>query len=200
VPFYVGYVALLRAAHGAIKRADPNAKVVLAGLPNYSWIDLARIENHGGRNLFDVAAIHPYTRSPQGVITILGYARRVLNQTGGAHKPILADEISWPSAQGKHAMGVGFDIVTSEAGQARKLGKLLPMLARDRRRLGLAGFYYYNWAGEELAGTQAFDYAGLFRMTGYQFYAKPAYWTFRAVALAIEGCRGKGTLATECLH
>lgn len=201
-PFYRGYVALLRASHAAIKQADRNAKVVLGGLPNYSWRALKRIIEHGGRNLFDIAAIHPYTKTPRGVITILNLARQVLNQAGLRRRPILADEISWGSSMQK-GVGpgqVGLDIATTEAGQARKIGQLLPMLVRDRHRLGLAGFDYYNWAGEETPGGVVFDYSGLFRLSGYQFQVKPAYYVFRRDALAMEGCRAKGTLATECQH
>ncbi len=201
-PWYLGYVTLLKAAHAAIKQADPRAKVVLAGLPNYSWLDLAKIEKHGGRKLFDVAAVHPYTKSPKGVIEIIGFVRRVLDRYGGSRKPILADEISWPSAKGTGAEGVGFDIVTTEAGQAKKIAKMLPLLARDRRRLGLAGFYYYDWASQGIPANGAFDYAGLFAYHGsdFQFSPKPAYYSFRSAALRMEGCRAKGALATECLH
>jgi hypothetical protein len=200
-PWYRGYITLLRAAHAAIKEADPKAKVVLAGLPNYSWIALKHIETDGGRNLFDVAAIHPYTKTPQGVITILSYARHVLNQMGGADKPILADEISWGSSLGTgHGPGrVGLDIATTPAGQARKIGELLPMLARDRRSLGLAGFYYYTWATSDPRGGSVFEFSGLFKLINFQFFSKPAYWVFRADALGMEGCRMKGSLATECV-
>jgi polysaccharide biosynthesis protein PslG len=198
-PYYVGYVALLRAAHAAIKQADPRAKVVLAGLPNYSWINLRQIIKHGGRKLFDVAAIHPYTRTPAGVITILSNARRALNQTGDGGKPILADEVSWSSA-GTGPGRIGLDIATTPAGQARNIAKLLPMLERDRKRLGLAGFDYYNWAGLERPGGDVFEFTGLFRLSDYQFIAKPAYYAFRRAALAMEGCRAKGSLATECLR
>jgi hypothetical protein len=197
--YYAGYVALLRATHAAIKQADPRAKVVLAGLPNYSWIEIERIEQYGGNNLFDVVDLHPYTATPQGVITILGYVRQVLNRTGDRRIPIIAGELSWPSSAGKGAVRVGFDIGTTEAGQAAKLSTLLPMLARDRRRLGLAGFYYYDWAGLEQRGAEAFDFSGLFKYSDFQFFAKPAFKVFRADALQMEGCRSKGLVATECL-
>jgi hypothetical protein len=198
--YYDSYVALLRAAHTAIKQADPEAKVVLAGLPNYSWIDLERIEQHGGKDLFDVVDLHPYTTTPQRVINTLGYARRVLDRTGGARISILAGEFSWPSSEGKGAMSVGFNIGTTETGQAAKLAGLLPMLAENRRRLGLIRFYYYDWAGLERRGAEAFDFSGLFRYRNSQFIAKPAYYVFRADALWMERCRSKGSLATECLH
>jgi hypothetical protein len=199
--YYAGYVALLRAAHRAIRQADPKAKVVLAGLPNYSWIALERIEQHGGKNLFDVVDVHPYTATPQGVITILGDVRRVLNRTGGGRIPIIAGEISWPSSQGQHAIPVGFDIETTEAGQAGRLRTLLPMLAQDRRRLGLEGFDYYDWASMGQRDAEVFSYSGLFAYTtNNQFIAKPAYYAYRAGALSMEGCGSKGLLATECLH
>jgi hypothetical protein len=203
-PYWVSYIPLLRAAHAAIKQADPKAKVVLAGLPNYSWTALHRIIKHGGRNLFDIAAIHPYTKTPQGVITILNYARAVLNKAGKRRTPIFADEISWGSSK-VNGMGPGpgsLDIATTPAGQARNIGKLLPLLARDRRRLGLAGFYYYNWASVEQVGASVFAFSGLFRLNygNYQASPKPAYYVFRARALSMEGCRAKGSLATECLQ
>ena len=44
-PFAKGYVSLLRAAHKAIKHADPEAKVVLGALTNTAWRSLGQI-NH----------------------------------------------------------------------------------------------------------------------------------------------------------
>jgi hypothetical protein len=198
--YYAGYVALLRAAHVAINQADPEAKVVLAGLPNYSWIEIQRIEQDGGKHLFDVVDAHPYTATPQGVITILGLVRQVLNRTGGARIPIIAGELSWASSEGTGAIRVGFNLGTTQKGQAAKLRELLPMLAADRRRLGLEGFDYYDWAGMEQRAAEAFSYSGLFRYRNFQFIAKPAYYVYRADALWMEGCLSKGLLATECLR
>lgn len=199
-PYYSRYVALLRAAGAAIKSADPRAKVVLAGLPNYSWIELARLYAYRGfRRLFDVAAVHPYTKTPQGVITILSYVRSVMNQNGDRAKPLLADEVSWPSSLGRTSHDTGYDFATTEAGQARKIGQLLPMLVKDRVRLGIGGFYYYDWAGLERDNYLAFDFSGLFKLTNGTFQAKPAYSVFKRDALAMEGCRAKGTSATICV-
>jgi hypothetical protein len=199
-PYYARYIALLRAAHAAIKKADPSAKVVLAGLPNYSWLELAHIYRfRGARMLFDEVAVHPYTKNPQGVITILSYVRAAMNHGGDARKPIIADEISWPSSVGHTNHTVGYDFATTEAGQARNISKVLPLLARNRVRLNLAGFYYYDWAGPERQGHLAFEFAGLFRFSGGQFIAKPAFNSFQKGILGLEGCRSKGPLATDCV-
>src|SRR5205085_10285540 len=101
-PFARSYVKLLAAAHAAVKAADPGAKVVLAGLAEFSWQYLAQIYAvQGARELFDMVAIHPYTADPTGVIVILQRVRAVMNRFGDAAKPTLATEITWPSSQGK---------------------------------------------------------------------------------------------------
>jgi hypothetical protein len=193
-PFAKDYVSLLRAAHGAIKRADPGAKVVLAGFPgapgNTPWGFLAEVyavKGAGGQ--FDVAAVHPYTKQPAGVITIIGKMRQVMNRHGDAHKPLLADEMGWPSSIGKTKDLFGFE--TTEAGQARNIAAVLPLLASARKRLGLSGFYLYTWTARERPGAFTFDFSGLLRYTGSRFIAKPALSAFKRVALALEGCRSK---------
>jgi hypothetical protein len=124
-PFESSYVALLRAAHDAIKRADPGAKVVLAGMPNFVWQYVADIYAvPGARKLFDAVAVHPFTAQPAGVITILQRVRDVMNQAGDSHKPMLATEVSWPSSVGESSQDFGFE--TTEAGQASRLAALLP--------------------------------------------------------------------------
>jgi hypothetical protein len=199
-PFMARYVGLLRQTRRAIKRVDPSAKIVLAGMPNYSWIDLHRIYKAGGRGLFDIVALHPYTRRPQGVITILSLVRQVMNQAGDSRKPIVADEVSWPSSVGKTYHNTGYDFATTESGQARNLAALLPLLDRARRRLRLQGFYYYTWAGLERREALAFEFAGLFRFSSGRFVTKPAYQVFRREALGLEHCRRKGPVATRCLR
>lgn len=200
-PFEARYVSLLIAASKAIKSVDHTAKVVLAGMPNDSWVDLQRIYKiPGARSAFDVVALHPYTKYPQGVITILGYVRTVMDQAGDANKPMIADEISWPSSLGKTDHDVGYDFATTEAGQAQNIRRVLPLLVANRKRLNLLGFYYYDWAGQERPNYLAFDFAGLFRLTDGHFVAKPAYTAFRDGVLAMEDCRVKGPMANICLR
>jgi polysaccharide biosynthesis protein PslG len=191
-PWAQRYVALLKAAHDAIKRVDPGAKVILAGLPNYSWTSLRRIYAiRGARRLFDVVAVHPYTKRPQGVITILSFVRQVMSRAGDPRKPIVADEVSWPSSLGKTVHTNGYDFATTEAGQARNISQLLPMLAKRRTSLHLMGFYWYAWDSTEQRNGSPFDFSGLLKYTpaNFQFTPKPALQAFTNAALAIEGCQ-----------
>ncbi len=198
-PFARTYVALLKASHSAIKKADPGAQVVLGGLVNYSWKDLETIYKvAGARAAFDVAAVHPYTAEPSGVITILQRVRRVMDQNGDPDKPMIADEFSWTSAKGQTAPLPGLPISLSEQGQANNIAALLPLFARDRRRLGLAAFYYFTWAGDEVRNGQVFAFAGLLRYANGKLTKKPAFFSFEKAALAMEHCTRKGRLATVC--
>ena len=195
-PFAPGYVKLLAAAHAAIKAADPSAKVVLAGLADFSWQYLAQIYRvPGARRLFDIVALHPYTAEPRGVITIMQRARAVMNQFGDSAKPILATEITWPSSEGKAPPQFG--VSTTEAGQAARLAEVVPLLMANRAKLGLIGFYWYTWMGDETPRPHpyGFDFAGLLKYVGGQVTPKPALAVFRRSALRIEGCTRKTTAA-----
>jgi Glycosyl hydrolase family 53 len=192
------YVNLLRAAHAAIKQADPTAKVVLAGMPEYVWTQLANLYKAGARGLFDVVAVHPYTKLPRGVITILKLVRRVMDNAGDRRKPIILTELNWPSAL--HRTPFGADYETTPAGQARKLAAVLPLLARNRRRVGLIGFYYYTWITDAIPGGDPFSFAGLLDFSHGRIVEKPAYFAFRRTALAIEGCSRKAGVATSCVR
>jgi polysaccharide biosynthesis protein PslG len=196
-PFERTYAQLLQVAHAAIKKADPGAKVVLAGMVNASWTYIAQLYRiRGVRDLFDVVAVHPYTRLPNGVLQILTNVRQVMNAAGDAHKPIIADEVGWNSSRGKSPNHFGIE--TTESGQANNLGKLLPMLAANRKRLDLIGFDYYDWAGADDTGGPEFDFAGLFQYRNGQFTAKPVFGVFSRDSLALEHCRVKGSVATSC--
>lgn len=199
-PFAPSYVKLLAAARAALKSADPGAKVVLAGLANYSWRYLAKIYRvPDAKRLFDIVAIHPYTAQPRGVITILQRARAVMDRFGDSRKPILGTEITWPSSF--HKAPAQFGVSTTEHQQAQRLGQLMPLLAANRTKLGLMGFYWYTWMGDETPRSRpyAFDYAGLLKYVNGTVTAKPALSTFKRGALAMEDCQRK-TTAEGCVR
>jgi hypothetical protein len=196
-PWAPGYVTMLRAAHDAIKRADRGASVVLAGLPNRSWDDLEQIYKvPGARGLFDAVAVHPFTADPKGVITILQLVRAAMNRHGDRAKPMYATEVSWPSSKGKATQFFGFE--TTEAGQASRVASVLPMLAANRRELGLRGFYWYTWLSRDRCCDKSFEYAGLLRYSSGRIKAKPAFSAFKRAALALESCKVKSSDATRC--
>jgi hypothetical protein len=192
-----GYVKLLRAGRNAVKAADPGARIVLAGLANVSWADLEQIYRvRGARRLFDEVAIHPYTKPPEGVITILERVRKVMARYGDRRKPVTVTEFGWPSSKGK-VRGIG--VSTDRRGQAARLRKALPLLARNRKRLRLANVYYYTWVTNDRPNTSIFNFAGLrHRLPSGKIVPKPAFHVFRRTALRLEDCRVKAAVATRC--
>ena len=115
-PFAKRYVALLKAARRAVRAQDPGAKIILAGLPNISWVALREIYQAGGRGSFDAVALHPYTSSPANIMRLVRLARTETRRFHDGRVPIWLTEISWAAARGKVKGLPG--LVTNERGQA----------------------------------------------------------------------------------
>ncbi|HTU98132.1 MAG TPA: hypothetical protein VMF14_19935 [Solirubrobacteraceae bacterium] len=197
-PFASTYVAMLRVAHAAIKKADPGAKVILGALTNTAWKSLTQIYKvKGARNLFDIVSVNGFTKIPANVIEFMVFMRRSMARNGDAAKPLIATELSWPSAKGKTK--ANFDFITTQAGQATNLSKLLPLLGQDRLALRLDSFYWYTWMGQEDPNSGPFNYSGLLGFHNGNVTVKPALQAFKTGVLALEGCKRKGSVATRCI-
>ena len=184
-PFAKHYVALLKAARRALRRVDPRARAVLAGLVYDSPAALRAIYKAGGRGHFDVAAVHPFTKEVAGAGKLIERARAAMAAHGDRRKPLLVTELSWPSAQGRVKFGYGYE--QTERGQAERVRAALPYLARRRRELGIERVYWYTWLTRETDRAYPFDYAGLRRLERGRVVAKPALAAFRRTALELQG-------------
>jgi hypothetical protein len=194
-PFARSYVKLLKAAHAAIKAADPGAKVVLAGLPNESWVALRKVYRAGARRYFDAVALHPYTGKPRNVVKLAEFARRVMRRFHDGRKPIWITELSWPAAKGKTKNTIGFE--TTDTGQAKRLREGLRLLARARKRLRIQRVYWYTWLSRE-GSPNSFDYSGLRRLRDGREIDAPALGAFRAAARRLQGCAKPAGDASRC--
>lgn len=181
-PFAKSFVRMLRGARAGLRAADPNARLVLAGLPNRSWADLRSIYKAGGRKSFDVVALHPYTGKPVNVVELVRRSRRIMKRYGDRRKPLWVTELSWPAALGK-LDSHGFE--TTEKGQAKRLRRGLELLAAERRSLRIGRVYWYTWLS--LEGTEnSFGYSGLRRLRDGQVVSAPALATFRRMAARLK--------------
>ena len=196
-PFASSYVTVLRAAHAAIKQADPSAQVVLGALTNFAWKAIGQIYRvRGARSLFDIVSVNGFTKTPAHIMLYLRLMRNALIRLGNASMPLIDTELSWPSAQGKSPQQWDFD--TTESGQARNIAAVVPMLGAQRVSLGLLSFYYYTWIGDEAPRSPAFNYAGLLALRHGLVVAKPALRAFTKGVLTLEHCRRVSNLATRC--
>ena len=185
-PWAPAYAKLLRASYTAVKAADPGAKVITAGLPNFSWRDYGTLFKAGmkPRGYFDAIAVHPFTGTASGSVKILGFVRAVLDANGARKAPLWVTEISWPSGRGKADANQGW--VTTEAGEAVKVDEVYRAYGKSAARLKLARAYWYNWVSSDSGNQDAFEYAGLRRVTADGSFAdKPALGAYRKVARAL---------------
>ena len=181
-PFMRGYARLLNSTYAAVKRADPGATVVMAGMANFSWRDLSRLFRTGGRKLrFDIAAVHPFSGRPSNVVKIVKLNRDVLDRNGARAKPIWLTELTWSSAKGKK-QPLTQNWETTEAGQAQRLQEAYRLFIRARHALRLERIYWYTWVTVDRNSSNSFDYSGLRteRPDG-SIVDKPAARAFREV-------------------
>jgi hypothetical protein len=157
------YVRLLAATGRAIKRVDPHAEILSAGIPDYGTVGgsltsfVTAIYRAGGRSAFDTLAVHPYARSPRALQAKLKTVRRIMDHFGDRRATMWVTEFGWadqaPSG-GNQRYVVGAD------GQAQNVASAIALLGRDRRRLKVRGFVLYNWH-DEPTYPGGFDYWGL---------------------------------------
>jgi hypothetical protein len=157
------YLTLLRAFHGAVKRADPESSVLLSGLfPTPKGIampaflsDLYRL---GARKLFDEAAVHPYAANPERAMARAVQLRGLLDRAGDGSKPIWVTEVGWASGGQPSGLTVGPER------QAEYLTQIFRLAAAARERLRLRGVIWY--ALSDTPGPLWPGHCGLFDLNG----------------------------------
>ena len=195
-PFAADYVALLQDTRQVVRSLDSHARIVLAGDPPAQLTkQLEEIYAAGGRAYFDVAAAHPFTNSPGGVVYIAKLHRRVMNQAGDKHKPLVLTEVTWPSSKGQTDSHYGYE--QTEQGQASKLVAAFKLLAMSRKALNIESIFWYAWLTPDRDAHYPFDYSGLRKLRDNGPVSKPAFKAFKKTALAFEGCKRK-EVATAC--
>lgn len=180
-PSPAGYVRLLRSSAQAIRRLDPDARIVAAGVAPvedgmYPWTFLRRMyQVPGAGRAFDIAALHPYATSLGSLEYELRHVRWAMARGGDGSKPLLLTEIGVASDGARRNP---FD--KGAQGQARFLKAVYRLLLSKHRRWHLAGAYWFTWQDIPIADPYCIfcQYAGLFDVDGKP---KPAWWAFRQI-------------------
>jgi hypothetical protein len=189
------YGALLRVAAAAIRAADPKAKVVLAGLTNYSWDRLDDLYRRGRiRGWFDALALNAYTQVPAHLKAIIRRNRGVMDERGDRKVPIWLTEFGASASRGKLWVEGQDHLQTTDGGLAKLVTRLYEMLVGRRRELRVERTYWYTWASvyrDTGAGANGgiFDYSGLQVYDGSRLESKPAYGAYRRSARLHQGCK-----------
>jgi hypothetical protein len=180
-PYTRDYVALARAARKAIKAADPGAVVVMSGFADRSWDSIAAVYRAGGKGVFDAVAIHPYTFEVRNVLRIVEYARRELDKAGDPDRPLWLTEVTWSSGKRPGVTPAPFE--TTPADQAARLTAALPLLIKERKRLGVERIFWENWISRDTNHANPFDFSGLRVLhPDGSVTEKPAFAAFEQIA------------------
>ena len=184
-PYARGYVRLARAARRAINDADPRARVVMAGFADRHWESITKVYRAGGKGVFDVVAIHPYTFEPRNVLRGVRYARTALRRAGDGDRPIWLTEVTWSSGRRPGREPAPFE--TTPRDQAARLTRVFPLLLRNRRALGVDRIYWESWLTTDRGHDNPFNFSGLraLRPDG-TVREKPAFAAFRRVGLRVK--------------
>jgi hypothetical protein len=181
-----GYAKLLRASARVIRAADPEGKVVLAGIAPVgagmkTWVFMQRfLRAPGVRRDFDFAALHPYAANLPEMNYQLSRVRAAMVAGGAARKPLLVTEIGVASDGFYPSVFVkGFD------GQARFLQEAFARLLAMRHRWRIAGVDWFTWQDQPNPDPHCSfcQGAGLFDVRGQP---KPAWSAYRR---AVAGAR-----------
>jgi Glycosyl hydrolase catalytic core len=179
-PSAEGYAELLRISAKAIGSADPEATILIGGLPGdprkpgsiAGTEFLEGLYRAGARAYFDAVAVHPYSPDLAGVRSQLADVRRVLDGRGDSETPIWVTELGW----GATTNGDGRFVETID-GQAEMLLGAFELLEAKRKEWNVARALWYAWR-DPPAGQPACSWcrtAGLFDAAGNP---RPAWSAF----------------------
>jgi glycosyl hydrolase family 42 (putative beta-galactosidase) len=181
------YAKLVTISSKAIKRVDPGADVVLAGLfgeptaggkrgmPAATFLDRVYAKS-GLKSRFDAVALHPYAVDAETLAEMTEEMREVMLDNRDPRAGLYITEMGWGSQD--NFQQVAFE--QGVRGQVRQLRDSYLYLLENRQRLNLKGTFWFSW--KDIRGSCDFcDSVGLFRQ-GARFKPKPAWHAFVRIA------------------
>jgi Glycosyl hydrolase catalytic core len=164
------YARLLKISQRVIQNVDPQAQIILAGMPEipgrgiYVHKYLKRLYKvRGIERTFDAVALHPYARNWRGLEGALIRLRRTLQQVRDARRTVWVTEFGWSDLGPDEAFQV-----KGPKGQATQLTKSVKLMRRKRGRYNLGTITWFRWrdTATRQQNGERFEYAGLYRKNG----------------------------------
>ena len=147
------YAQLLAISHDAIKARDPQATVVLAGMPSIphatgcsnAWDFLNALYNVAGVKAdFDAAALHPYGCNLDQTRTGISQFSAVMKNHGDGATPLWLTEFAWGSgAPDQFCKNKGL------AGQRDLLVSSFRMILQNRKTWNVQRLFWFLWRDAE---------------------------------------------------
>jgi polysaccharide biosynthesis protein PslG len=187
-----GYARLLRASAQVIRRLEPSAKILTAGVAPVEagitpWSFLRRMYAAPDvARYFDVVALHPYAPYVEWVDREIRFVRRVMVEAGDGSTSLQLTELGvasdgvFPNSFDKGPMG-----------QAEFLREAYRLVLHNRRRWHVSGLDWFTWRDAASSDPHCVfcEYGGLLADEGAP---KPAWWAFRHVVQRTATHSGRG--------
>jgi hypothetical protein len=178
------YARLLQISNDAIKGQDPQARIILAGLPGFGDVTASELFDAlygvpGFKGSYDAAALHPYAPNVEDLGRQIAQLRATMGEHGDQDTPLWLTELGWGSgAPDRFRLNKGL------AGQAQLLNGAFELILNHRRAWNVQRVFWFDWRdpapASQLAGTCSFCLsAGLLR---YTRQPKPSYLAFKNFA------------------
>ncbi len=173
------YAHLVEISQDAIKSRDPNALIVLAGMPGNgdvnAWTFLDQLYSQPGfKGSFDVAALHPYGRNIGEVGDQIQRVRETMNKNGGRATPLWLTELGWGSGRPDR-----FGLSKGPVGQARLLTASFKLILNRRKAWNVQRLFWFDWRDPSSANAGKCSFCATAGLLNYDRTRKPAYFAFR---------------------
>jgi hypothetical protein len=170
---------LLQISGSAIKSEDPDAKIILAGMPGYgdvtAWAYLDGLYSIDGiKGDFDALALHPYAPNVGQLRQEIERLREVMKDNGDEETPLWLTELGWGSGPPDR-----FGLNKGLAGQEKLLTGSFNLILSNRKAWNVQRVFWFDWRDPPSSGPvkcSFCDTAGLLR---YDREPKPAYHAFK---------------------
>jgi hypothetical protein len=178
------YAKMLRTVSRYIRKADPTAEVVTAGLPPSKLKTAIRLGRFikgmyraRAKGTFNTLAINSYAVDSRDLARNVRAVRRVMNRYGDTGAKIWITELGWGTSGPKHRFNVGF------AQQGERIASTFDWVAQNRAAYNIRGLVYFQWRDQKPYPPAFKDMWGLHTgLVNVDGVAKPALDHFRAAA------------------
>jgi GH35 family endo-1,4-beta-xylanase len=178
------YARLLQISHDAIKKKDPHARIVLAGMPGYgdrnAWDFLDSLYSvPGTKRDFDAVALHPYAPNLDQLRLGIEKVREVMRKRDDQDTPLWVTELGWGSAPPDH-----FGLNKGLSGQKRLLSGSFKLILRHRNAWNVQRVFWFDWRDPGNPEAVECSFCASAGLLDYSRSPKPAYHPFKRFASA----------------
>ena len=176
------YARLLQVSHDAIKSKDPNARIVLAGMPGYGEVDawdyLDRLYAVPGiTSRFDAVSLHPYAPNLDQLRLEIQRVREVMKKHSDGATPLWISEIGWGSAPPDR-----FGLNKGIKGQEKMLAGAFKLIVSNRTAWNVQRLFWFDWRDPSTAEQTKCSFCASAGLLKFNRDPKPAYYAFKRFA------------------